>query len=114
MTVLINIEQGYFSVLKGGNVIMKKIMWLGFLLEAIALVTIILCLIFQKPILEGGYIVFVLGMLTCIISSFFVRRENIKENYDKQNLSFNKKNLFTCAILLIPLIILLIITRITH
>jgi len=66
--------------LKGGKKIMKKVMWLGLSIEITVLIIMLLFVVFKKPIPRVLVGIFVAGMLTSIISSFFVQREKIKEN----------------------------------
>jgi len=66
--------------LKGGKKIMKKVMWLGFSIEITVLIIMLLFVVFKKPVPGVLVGIFVAGMLTSIISSFFVQREKIKEN----------------------------------
>ena len=59
---------------------MKKVMWLGLSIEITVLIIMLLFVVFKKPV-QGVLVgIFVAGMLTSIISSFFVQREKIKEN----------------------------------
>lgn len=66
--------------LKGGKKIMKKVMWLGLSIEITVLIIMLLFVVFKKPVPGVLVGIFVAGMLTSIISSFFVQREKIKEN----------------------------------
>jgi len=66
--------------LKGGKKIMKKVMWLGLSIEITVLIIMLLFVVFKKPVPGVLVGIFVVGMLTSIISSFFVQREKIKEN----------------------------------
>jgi len=66
--------------LKGGKKIMKKVMWLGLSIEITVLIIMLLFVVFKKSIPRVLVGIFVAGMLTSIISSFFVQREKIKEN----------------------------------
>ncbi|WP_346884209.1 hypothetical protein [Clostridium sp. UBA4395] len=59
---------------------MKKVMWLGLSIEITVLIIMILFVVFQKPVPGLLVGIFVAGMLTSIISSFFVQREKVKEN----------------------------------
>ncbi|KEZ85303.1 hypothetical protein IO99_15380 [Clostridium sulfidigenes] len=59
---------------------MKKVMWLGLSIEITVLIIMLLFVVFKKPIPRVLVGIFVAGMLTSIISSFFVQREKIKEN----------------------------------
>lgn len=59
---------------------MKKVMWLGFSIEITVLIIMLLFVVFQKPVPGLLVGIFVAGMLTSIISSFFVQREKIKKN----------------------------------
>lgn len=86
-------------------------MWLGLSIEITVLIIMLLFLVFQKPVSGVLVSIFVAGMLICIISSLFVQRENIKENYSKQNVMSGRKNILSYIVLLIPLIIILVITH---
>jgi len=66
--------------LKGGKKIMKKVMWLGLSIEITVLIIMLLFVVFKKPVPGVLVGIFVAGMLTSIIFSFFVQREKIKEN----------------------------------
>jgi len=66
--------------LNGGKKIMKKVMWLGLSIEITVLIIMLLFVVFKKPVPGVLVGIFVAGMLTSIISSFFVQREKIKEN----------------------------------
>ncbi len=57
---------------------MKKVMWLGLSIEITVLIIMLLFVVFKKPIPGVLIGIFVAGMLTSIISSFFVQREKIK------------------------------------
>ncbi|WP_346879829.1 MULTISPECIES: hypothetical protein [unclassified Clostridium] len=59
---------------------MKKVMWLGLSIEITVLIIMLLFVVFKKPVPGVLVGIFVVGMLTSIISSFFVQREKIKEN----------------------------------
>jgi len=59
---------------------MKKVMWVGLSIEITVLIIMLLFVVFQKPVPGLLVGIFVAGMLTSIISSFFVQREKIKEN----------------------------------
>ncbi len=59
---------------------MKKVMWLGLSIEITVLIIMLLFVVFKKSIPRVLVGIFVAGMLTSIISSFFVQREKIKEN----------------------------------
>jgi MFS superfamily sulfate permease-like transporter len=59
---------------------MKKVMWLGLSIEITVLIIMLLFVVFKKPIPGVLVGIFVAGMLTSIISSFFVQREKVKEN----------------------------------
>lgn len=59
---------------------MKKVKWLGLSIEITVLIIMLLFVVFKKPIPRVLVGIFVAGMLTSIISSFFVQREKIKEN----------------------------------
>ncbi len=59
---------------------MKKVMWVGLSIEITVLIIMLLFVVFQKPVPGLLVGIFVVGMLTSIISSFFVQREKIKEN----------------------------------
>ena len=87
---------------------MKKIMWAGFSIQIIILVIILLLVVLQKQIPDLVSFIFVLGMLTCIISSFFVARE---KNEILQNKESRKKYFVRIFFLLIPIIIMLFITH---
>jgi len=66
--------------LKGGKKIMKKVMWLGLSIEITVLIIMLLFVVFKKPVPGVLVGIFVAGMLTSIISSFFVQRDRVKEN----------------------------------
>lgn len=59
---------------------MKKVMWLGLSIEITVLIIMLLFVVFKKPVPGVLVVIFVAGMLTSIISSFFVQRGKIKEN----------------------------------
>lgn len=59
---------------------MKKVMWLGLSIEITVLIIMLLFVVFKKPVPGLLVGIFVVGMLTSIISSFLVQREKIKEN----------------------------------
>lgn len=60
---------------------MKKLMWSGWIIQLTMTIIIILIAIFQHPIPDFVVDLCVGGMATCIISSFFVRRnEVLKDN----------------------------------
>ncbi|MGN9163655.1 hypothetical protein [Clostridium sulfidigenes] len=59
---------------------MKKVMWLGLSIEITVLIIMLLFVVFKKPVPGVLVGIFVAGMLTSIIFSFFVQREKIKEN----------------------------------
>jgi len=90
---------------------MKKVMWVGLSIEIMVLIIMLLFIVFKKPVSGVLFGIFVAGMLICIISSLFVQRENIKENYLKQNAITGRKNILSYIVLLIPLIIMLLITH---
>ncbi len=90
---------------------MKKAMWLGLSTEITVLVIMLLFIVFKRPVSGVLFGIFVAGMLLCIISSLFVQRQNIKENYSKQNAITGRKNILSYIVLLIPLIIILVITH---
>ncbi len=58
---------------------MKKVMWLGLSIEITVLIIMLLFVVFKKPVPGVLVGIFVAGMLTSIISSFFVQREKIKD-----------------------------------
>ncbi len=64
---------------------MKKIMWAGLSIHMIGFILILLLVFLQQPIPDFVMIILVGGMLTCIISSVLVWREN------KEQLAFKKK-----------------------
>lgn len=90
---------------------MKKAMWLGLSTEITVLLIMLLFIVFKRPVSGVLFGIFVAGMLLCIISSLFVQRQNIKENYSKQNAITGRKNILSYIVLLIPLIIILVITH---
>ncbi len=90
---------------------MKKAMWLGLSTEITVLVIMLLFIVFKRPVSGVLFGIFVAGMLLCTISSLFVQRQNIKENYSKQNAITGRKNILSYIVLLIPLIIILVITH---
>jgi xanthine/uracil permease len=54
---------------------MKKVMWIGFSIQIIMIMVMLLLMIFKQQIPDLLFAIMVGGMLTCIISSFFVIRE---------------------------------------
>ena len=77
----------------------------------IMLATILLLLVLQHQVPDLVMFLFNLGMLTCIISSFFVARE---KNKIQQNKESRKKSFIRMFFMLIPIIVVLFVTQIVH
>jgi hypothetical protein len=54
---------------------MEKLMWAGFWIEIIMLITIFILIFLQQQVPDLVANIFTGGMLICIISSFFARRK---------------------------------------
>jgi len=94
---------------------MKKIMWMGFTLEIIMLIILLILVVLQLPVPALVTIIFGLGMLTCLVFSFFVIRENRDKEGKNNTISDmidRKRYYFRIIFMLIPIIIMLIITHI--
>ena len=65
---------------RGMETIMKKVMRIGFYMEMVMILAMFALLIFGQQIPELLVFIFVIGMLICLISSVFVRRE--KNSYN--------------------------------
>lgn len=83
----------------------KKLMWSSFTLQMIALIIILSLVLTSKTIPDLLLGIFMISMLICIISFFFVQIQDSDKN-DKLNNDF-KKNMIRVFLLLLPMVALL-------